>query len=254
MSVSSVSAASASASMQIASGNRIPSAATDAAGQAIASRLESQVSGNTQGAANTADMRNLVNTAEGGMSAISENLQRLNELSLQAQNGLLTNQDRAIIQNEVSQILQSIESISQQTQWGGRNLLDGQAQNLNTASFPDGTGPQVSIPEMSLASLGLEGFDVTSAGFDPGAVSNAMDTVAAARAGLGATANAMGSIISNNETAAINQAAARSRIADTDIARASTELSQEQAAQQYQIYAQERAQEGQLQTLRLFNA
>lgn len=228
------------------------SASNNAANHAIAQRMASKVNGLNQGAANAADMRNLVNTAEGGLSAINGSLQRLNELSIQASNGTLSQANRDLIQNEVNQILEGIESTIRQTQFNGISLLGG--GNLHTAASADAGGPSVGLPSISLASLGLEGFDVTSAGFDASRVQGAIEAVGAARAQLGAASNTLGSLMSNNAVAAINQAAAKNRIQDTDAARASTKASQEEISQQYQLYAQNRARQQQEQTKRLFNA
>lgn len=230
-------------SQQLASGNRINSAANDAAGLAIAERMSAQERGTNQGTRNTADMQSLVRTAEGALSSINSGLQRLNELALQASNGILTDSDRNNMQREVNQILDHIQSVSENTQFNARNLLDGTAQNLNTASSPNGTGPSVSIPGMSLEALGLEGFSVNNGEIDIGAIHAAMNIVNGARSNLGAMENRMNHIMTSNDISALNLASSRSRIADTDMALASMELSRERVLEQYQLAAQRREME-----------
>ncbi|MCL2851922.1 MAG: flagellin [Defluviitaleaceae bacterium] len=229
-------------SQQIGSGRQINSAADNAAGLGIAERMSAQERGFQQGTRNTADMQSLVRTAEGALSSINSSLQRINELALQASNGIMTASDRALIQNEVSQLLDQIQSVSEQTQFNTRNLLDGTATDLHTASSPDGSGMSVSIPGMSLSDLGIEGFDVTG-NFDLSAIHNAMNTVNAARSNLGAMSNRMDYVMTSNDISSMNLAASRSRIEDTDMARATMELERERLLEQYQLAAQQREQE-----------
>ena len=229
-------------SQQLASGRRINSAADDAAGLGIAERMTAQVSGFQQGTRNTADMQSLVNTAEGALSSINSNLLRLNELALQASNGILTDFDRGLIQHEVNQILDNIQQMSQTTQFNTRNLLDGTATDLNVASSPDGSGMTVSIPGMSLEELGIAGFDVTG-DFDLNDILNAMNIVNSARSRLGAYSNRMDFVMTSNDIASLNLAAARSRIQDTDMALATMELARERVLEQYQFAAHRRERE-----------
>ena len=229
-------------SKQISSGKQINSAADNAAGLGIAEKMRAQENGTNQGTRNTADMQSLVNTAEGALSSVSSNLQRLNELALQASNGIMTSSDRTLIQKEVDQVLDNIQSISQSTQFNTRNLLNGEANELHTASSPDGSGMTVSIPSMSLQDLGLEGFNVTG-NFDLSSIHSAMNTVSSARSNLGATSNRMDYVMTSNDISALNLASSRSRIEDTDMARATMELEKERVLEQYQVAAQKRENE-----------
>ena len=229
-------------SQQLSSGLRINSAADDAAGLGIAERMSAQERGFQQGTRNAADMQSLVNTAEGALSSINSNLLRLNELALQASNGILTDFDRGLIQHEVNQILDNIQLMSQTTQFNTRNLLDGTATNLHTATSPDGSGMTVSIPGMSLEELGIEGFDVTG-DFNINDILNAMNMVNAARSRLGAYSNRMDFVMTSNEISSLNLAAARSRIQDTDMALATMELARERVLEQYQMASHRRERE-----------
>lgn len=237
---------------QIATGRRINSAADDAAGLAIAEKITTQINGLDRGIDNTYDMRNLVTTAEGGLAAINDGLQRVRELSLQAANGALNDSDRALIQNEVNQILQGVGQIAQGTEFNNQRLLDGSFQNANTASSPDATGAVFSINAMDVASLGLSTYDVSTGNFDLSVIDRAMSTVNDQRAELGALANRFESTINSNSISLLNQAAARSRIADADMARAMTDYNRSQILNQYQITNIMRQQEQERSNLTLF--
>jgi flagellin len=225
---------------KLTSGQRINSAKDDAAGLAIATKMLTQETGYNQGYDNTADMKNLVHTAEGGLSNISDTLQRVRELSLQAANDTLDSSDRQIIQSEVDELLQGLQNTVDHTEFNKKKLLDGSFQNMNTASYPDGTGKQISIDEMSVDALGLNGYDVTGgkATIDLEALDSAMGVVTSARAKLGATENAFDHTMNANAIAELNLAAARSRIYDADMAKALIDYNKDQTLQQYQVFMQ----------------
>ena len=120
---------------RLSSGLRINSAKDDAAGLAISTRMTSQIQGLSQASQNANDGISLSQTAEGGMSTIADNLQRMRSLAVQAANGSNSASDRASIQAEISQLQQNINQVATQTQYNGINLLDG---TLNNAQFQVG--------------------------------------------------------------------------------------------------------------------
>lgn len=222
---------------QISTGQRINSASDNAAGMAQAQALSAQINGLNQGMNNTADMSNLVSTAEGATGIINAGLRRVEELTIQAQNGTLSERNVATIQNEVNEIMSGINQISQNTQFNGRPLLNGDANNLNTASSPNGTGQQISIPDLSTEALGLDNFNVSS----PNSINDvrqAMSTVNSARAGMGAAENRLQYTMNSNSITSLNLASARSRIVDTDMARAASEKQRNELVQEYSINMQ----------------
>jgi flagellin len=130
-------------SMQrLSSGLRINGARDDAAGMAIADRMTSQVRGLNQAARNANDAISLAQTAEGALGSIADNLQRMRELAVQAANGTLTDDNRAKIQAEVSQLKAEIDRVGNQTQFNGIQLLDGSNGGL---SFQVGSDANQSI-------------------------------------------------------------------------------------------------------------
>jgi len=117
---------------RLSSGLRINSAKDDAAGLAISSRMSSQISGSNQAARNANDGISLAQTAEGDLTQISNNLQRMRDLAVQASNATNTASDRAALNNEVQSLAQEIDRVAQNSSFNGVKLLDGSftAQNF----------------------------------------------------------------------------------------------------------------------------
>ena len=115
---------------KLSSGLRINSAADDAAGLAISEKMRSQVNGLDRAIANTQDGISLIQTAEGALSETHSILQRMRELSVQAANDTLTQQDRAYIQEEIGQLNEEITRIGNTTQFNKKKLLNGDSAVL----------------------------------------------------------------------------------------------------------------------------
>ena len=148
-----------SAITRLSSGKRINSAADDAAGQAIASRMTSQINGLNQGVSNANDGVSMTQTASSGLSQITDNLQRIRQLAVQASSGSLSSTDQAALQSEVTQRISEINRISSQTTYNGTNLLDGSA---GVKSFQVGAnvGQSISVdlgPTANVSALKLGG-------------------------------------------------------------------------------------------------
>jgi flagellin len=110
---------------RLSSGMRINSAKDDAAGMAISTRMTSQINGLNQAGRNANDGISLAQTAEGALGQISDNLQRMRELSVQAANGSLSAADRKGVQSEITQLKNEINRVGNQTSFNGTKLLDG---------------------------------------------------------------------------------------------------------------------------------
>ena len=113
---------------RLSSGLRINRAADDAAGLAIANKLNTQVRGFTQAIANAQDAGNLIATAESGIDQTTQILERIRELSIQSASDTLVNSDRDKIQVEINELIEELDSIATTTQFNTRNLLDGSLQ------------------------------------------------------------------------------------------------------------------------------
>ena len=139
---------------QLSSGKRINSAGDDAAGIAIAARMESQVRGLNQAMRNAADGQSLVDTAEGAMDEISNMLQRMRELALQAANDTNSSDDREALNLEIDALTAEIDRVVSTTSFNGQNILDGTADLSFQIGSEAGQDLQVSINSMGSASLG----------------------------------------------------------------------------------------------------
>src|SRR5450830_1932050 len=177
-----MSQASLATSMQrLSSGLRINSAKDDAAGMAIADRMTTQVRGMNQAVRNANDGISLAQTAEGALGAITDNLQRMRELSVQAANGSLSADDRKAVQSEVSQLKNEINRVANQTTFNGTNLLDGSSGGF---SFQVGANANQTIAINSLtdvrsAALGTSSSSsFTGTPIDPALAVNALGALA----------------------------------------------------------------------------
>ena len=169
---------------RLSTGLRINSAKDDAAGMAIASRMSSQISGLNQAARNANDGISLAQTAEGALGTISDNLQRIRELSVQSANATNSASDRASLQAEVTQLSDEITRVASQTQFNGLNLLDGSFSNQ---AFQVGANANqtISISQIGNAKATALGADVLTTA---GTAMNATTTVGATTVANGVTA------------------------------------------------------------------
>ena len=245
---------------RLSTGQRINSAADDAAGMAVSNKIGALARGIDKGTDNARDMQNLLRTAEGGLNSINDSLQRLREIGVQALNGIYTDSDQANMQQEVGQILDHVKTAAQNTEFNTMKLLDGSFADKQTASSPNGNGMTINIANTTLESLGIKNFDVTRLititdtviGSDGNpqtivkqdfetslsAIDKALEAVNDARSKIGAQTNALEYTVNANETAYINQMQALSKIADADVAKESTRLSAANVLRDAQVYMQ----------------
>jgi len=155
-----------SAIERLSSGLRINSAKDDAAGQAIANRFTANVRGLTQAARNANDGISLAQTTEGALTEVNNNLQRIRELAVQAANGTNSQSDLDSIQAEITQRLDEITRVSEQTQFNGVKVL---AQN-NTMTI------QVGANDSETIDIDLKQIDATTLGLNTLSVSDKIGT------------------------------------------------------------------------------
>ncbi|MDW5375701.1 flagellin [Halomonas sp. HP20-15] len=228
----------ATAMERLSSGLRINSAKDDAAGQAIANRMSSQITGLNQASRNANDGISLAQTAEGSLDQINDNLQRIRELSVQAQNGTNSAADIDSIQKEVNQRLEEIDRVTSQTSFNGTSLFSQSGTGTFSIQVGANDGEQIDISVGSASSwnkydsagtnnvasvngvsrnVDAQGFDVMSSTSlaDLDALVSSVDNE---RSNLGAVQNRFETAIDNIETTATNLTSARSRIEDADYA------------------------------------
>lgn len=147
---------------RLSSGLRINSAADDAAGQAIANRMSSQITGLSQAQRNANDGISVAQTAEGALNQVNDNLQRIRELTVQAQNDTNSQSDRDSIQAEINQRLSEIDRISSETNFNGVKVLSEDRGFTIQVGANDGEQITIDLKEINSQTLGLSGFNVGS--------------------------------------------------------------------------------------------
>jgi flagellin len=218
---------------QLASGSRITKAADDAAGLAISENLKSQIRSLGQAQRNSNDGISMVQTAEGGLGEISNILTRMRELGVQASSDTIGDTERGLIDKEVQQIKAEAQRITQTTKFGTTKLLDGSGDKFD---FQVGIGNDDNADRISFNAgetnattdnLGIADFDFTSKSGAQGAlakIDQAQTQVNGFRAGLGALQNRLQSTVDNLGVQNENISAANSRIRDTDVAMATSDM------------------------------
>ncbi len=240
----STSATSLATSMQrLSSGLRVNSAKDDAAGLAIADRMNSQVRGMNVAQRNANDGISLSQTAEGALSKVGDSLQRMRELAVQARNATNTTTDLDSIGQEYAQLGSEIQRVLGGTTFNGRAILAGDS---GTQTFQIGANTtandSVDVTTTNMTT------DTTITAVTSGAITNAstttdlatvidnidsaIKTVSGERSKLGASQNRFDAIVSNLQISVENQTAARSRIMDADFASETANLSRAQILQQ----------------------
>ncbi len=146
---------------RLSTGKRINSAKDDAAGMAIASRMNAEVRGMNVAIRNANDGISLAQTAEGALGEVSNMLQRMRELAVQSANGTNSSSDRAALQAELSQLIAEVDGVSKSTTFNGVQLLDGSSKNVSLQIGTRATDNlSFGISAADAKSLGLQGFAV----------------------------------------------------------------------------------------------
>ena len=218
---------------RISSGKRINRASDDAAGLAIATNLDAQGRGLGQAARNANDGISFIQTAEGGLNEISSIIIRLRELSVQAASDTVSDNERGLLDKEYQQLIKEIDRIAQTTTFNGTNLINGEGRGY--LRFQVGTmgGEENQIifnsdgTNATADNLGVKGTSITERDSAVDSLPNldqALKTISAHRAEMGALQSRMQSTVANLEMQAINYKSAQSIIEDTDIAQSTAKL------------------------------
>ncbi|WP_324722677.1 flagellin [Lelliottia sp. JS-SCA-14] len=228
---------------RLSSGLRINSSKDDAAGQAIANRMTSQVKGMTQAARNANDGISLVQTAEGNLNEINTNLQRIRELAVQAANDTNGTTDLDSINTEITQRLSEIDRIAGGANFNGKNLLNGSVSTALKIQVGAGVSSNDTIAIDSSALINATSgtlsstLSTTIAGNSSAqtvisAADAAIAKIDTARSNMGAIQNRFESTINNLNNSINNLSAAQSRIQDADYATEVSNMSRSQILQQ----------------------
>jgi flagellin len=180
---------------RLSSGLRINSAKDDAAGQAIANRFTSNIKGLTQAARNANDGISAAQTTEGALSEINNNLQRVRELTVQAQNGTNSDSDLSSIQDEIKSRLDEIDRVSGTTQFNGVNVLAKDGTMKIQVGANDGETISIDLKKIDSSTLGLSTFNVSGPQGTPTAA-----VTADFKAAYGSTSNVTAATVAENAT------------------------------------------------------
>ena len=240
------------ASQRLSSGKKINSAADDAAGLAISDKMRAQIKGLDMAAKNAEDATSLIQTAEGSLTEVTNMVQRIRELAVQAGNDTNTHEDRSKIAKEMVQLYDEIDAIAGRTEFNGKTLTTG-AFSANGLHFQiganDGQNLTLSIGAMKASDLNASfggiirsvvsnlalGNDSIGGASWSGfltAIDKALATVNDQRAKLGASQNRLDYTGKNLNVSSENLSAAKSRIEDTDMAKEMMNLTSANVLQQ----------------------
>jgi len=234
-------------SMQrLSSGLRVNSAKDDAAGLAIAERMNSQVRGMNVAIRNANDGISLAQTAEGALSKVGDSLQRMRELAIQARNATNSSSDKDSLNKEFVELQKEIARVLGGTTFNGKHILGADATTLTFQIGANTTADDVinintsnMVTDTTITAITSSTMAAIDANATVGAIGNVIDSLDKAidlvndtRATYGATQSRFDAIISNLQTAVENQSAARSRIMDADYAAETANMSRAQILQQ----------------------
>jgi len=227
---------------RLSSGSKINSASDDAAGFAIAERMTAQIRGLNMAAKNAGDGLSMLSAIENATNDVTDMLQRMRELAVQAVNDTNTAQDRGYLQQEVDGLLAEINRVSSQTEYNGEAILDGTRSGNIQVGTEAGQTVHFQIDSISTNNLGTEGgypslssinvsdsYNATNA---LATITRSIEQVAGDRAEYGALQNRLEYTVSNLMNVSEFTTAARSRIADADFAQESARLAKAQVLQQ----------------------
>lgn len=232
---------------RLSSGLKINSAKDDAAGLQIATRISSQVRGQTVAIKNANDGISMAQTAEGALQESTNILQRMRELAVQARNGTNSSDDQKATNSEFVQMSNELTRIADSTNLNGKKLLDGSAGTMTLqVGSETGTANQISLTlsgKFGATNLSVDSGTVALTGANSAAAGSAIDkaitaidaalaTINATRADLGAAQNRLTSTISNLQNVNENATAALGRVQDTDFAAETANLTKQQTLQQ----------------------
>ncbi len=226
---------------RLSSGKRITRAHDDAAGAAIAGRMESQIRGLNMSIRNTKDGQSFVDTAEGALQEITSILQRMRELAVQSAGGTMTNADKDYLDLEMTALIAEITAIDANTTFNERTVFTSTQMNFYHDIDVDGTA--VAAPALEMSASSTPGFSLgvvdISSSRAVAAISNVISAIDAAityvdgkRASLGAVSNRFDHIIDNLTNIVANTEASQSRVEDADFAIETTQLTRNTVLQQ----------------------
>ena len=216
---------------RLSSGLRVNSAKDDAAGLAIAGRMDAQIRGTNVAIRNANDGISMAQTAEGALATITDALQRMRELAVQAQNATNGTSDRANLDTEYQALSAEITRIADQTKFNGKAIV-GADNGTQTFQVGANNGDTVDLTTNQVTTVSGDLTTSGNASTAVAALDTALDTITTDRATYGAAMSRLAMTVQNLSITGENQSAARGRIMDADFASETANLSRAQILQQ----------------------
>ncbi|MGC8819937.1 MAG: flagellin [Fervidobacterium sp.] len=195
----------------------------DVSSGAIAERIRAQINGYRNAMYSTYNAIGIMNTAEGGIQSVTQNLQRMRELAVQASNGALSEADRNALQQEFSQLAQGINKVVEQTTYNGKKVIGGDVKDMQVQLGPnEGQSMTVTLPSMDIKSLGLENVRINNAENAQNAlkaIDRVIENVSRTRSYIGSTTNRLENATRELSNTMLNLTSSVSALTDTDMAR-----------------------------------
>ena len=224
------------AQTQMATESKIQLPSDDPIAATKALKYRNYVSTITQYQSNAADATSWMTVTSGVMSSLTDVVQQVRDLTVQAVNGANSTSDRDALQSEIDQLALEITAISSTTAFGDTKLLDSSfAGKSFQVGHQEGENISISISGTDASTLGVEGLLVSAdsaASTSIGLIDTAIKTIDTQRAKLGATQNRLAHNISNSANTQANVADAKSRIVDVDFAKETSQMTKNQVLQQ----------------------
>lgn len=240
-----------SAYSTISRGGTINKASEDAAGLAIQEETKSQVNGLDAGSENLTSAKSLLNVEEGAMAGIEDYLQSIKELSVKAQNGTLSDEDKQSVQAQIKEYLKGINETAQGTTYNEKNVLN-KDESLKVATDGNGSEKEISTNTATTDALGITDYDVTK-DFDMSKIDEAIDTISSMRATTGAQTNGVESALTYNSHAAMELNGYQMDKEESNSVEAYQEMKTKQALDSYQnILQKQQMEDKQVQSMALF--
>ncbi|ACT49996.1 flagellin N-terminal helical domain-containing protein [Methylovorus glucosotrophus] len=214
---------------RLSSGLRVNSAKDDAAGMSIATRMDSQVRGQTVAIRNANDAISFAQTAEGALGKVTDALQRMRELAVQSANATNGTGDRSNLDAEFQQLASEITRLGTDTKFNGIAVFGSSSMTFQVGAD---SGQTITVSATAASSITGNILTDTAANTALAAIDTALDTANTNRATLGAVQNRFESVISALQVSVENQSAAKSRIMDADFASETANLTRTQILQQ----------------------
>ncbi|GCD08992.1 flagellin [Clostridium tagluense] len=206
---------------KLSAGKRIIKGADDAGGLCIAESFKSQIRGLSQGERNSQDAISMLQVVDGALDEVVKSLHRMKEISVQASNGTLTDEDRKSVDKEFQEIKNGISGIAEQTEFNGIKMMNSDKTLVIQIDYNPYTTFKLEMKDMTVSSIGIDASSVVDSDKSQksmGVIDAALSKVLSYRSGLGSSTNSLQSNITSASNNGVNLTKSLSGIEDIDMA------------------------------------